>query len=128
MVESSTVGRVFGGPSPRASTQALVDEARREPGLTRRAQEVGAGMSPRKWWRWSPLRRLLAPKPQPGELVTHGETGLTAADHEHVQWRTVAGCGGHRTGSGVRATLKLNIMPLSACSAMWQCAIHSPGL
>ena len=27
-----------------------------------------------------------------------------------------------------RATLKLNIIPLSVCSAMWQCAIHSPGL
>ena len=26
-----------------------------------------------------------------------------------------------------RETLKLNIMPLSVCSAMWQCAIHSPG-
>jgi hypothetical protein len=24
--------------------------------------------------------------------------------------------------------LKLNIMPLWLCSAMWQCAIHSPGL
>ena len=27
-----------------------------------------------------------------------------------------------------RATVKLNIMPLCMCSAMWQCAIHSPGL
>ena len=26
------------------------------------------------------------------------------------------------------ATSKLNIMPLSVCSAMWQCAIHRPGL
>jgi hypothetical protein len=25
-------------------------------------------------------------------------------------------------------TSKLNIIPLSVCSAMWQCAIHSPGL
>jgi hypothetical protein len=24
--------------------------------------------------------------------------------------------------------LKLNIMPLCTCSAMWQCAIHGPGL
>ncbi len=30
--------------------------------------------------------------------------------------------------SGYSSTLKLNIMPLSWCSAMWQCAIHSPGL
>ena len=27
-----------------------------------------------------------------------------------------------------RATVKLNIMPLCMCSAMWQCAIHRPGL
>jgi hypothetical protein len=27
-----------------------------------------------------------------------------------------------------RATLKLNIMPLCMCSAMWQWAIHGPGL
>ena len=27
----------------------------------------------------------------------------------------------------IAGTWKLNIIPLSACSAMWQCAIHSPG-
>ena len=27
-----------------------------------------------------------------------------------------------------RSTVKLNIMPLCMCSAMWQCAIHRPGL
>jgi hypothetical protein len=26
------------------------------------------------------------------------------------------------------STLKLSIIPLSWCSAMWQCAIHRPGL
>src|SRR5688500_2471336 len=29
--------------------------------------------------------------------------------------------------AGAGATSKLNIMPLSVCSAMWQCAIQSPG-
>src|SRR5687767_14396515 len=30
--------------------------------------------------------------------------------------------------SSAAATLKLNIIPLSWCSAMWQCAIHRPAL
>src|SRR5215204_4122374 len=36
----------------------------------------------------------LEPEPQLIQLVTHGQAGLPAADHQHVQWRTVAGCGG----------------------------------
>jgi hypothetical protein len=31
------------------------------------------------------------------------------------------------SGPGRRATSKLNIIPLCACSAMWQWPIHSPG-
>lgn len=30
--------------------------------------------------------------------------------------------------SGYGSTVKLSIMPLSWCSAMWQCIIHMPGL
>ena len=63
------------------------------------------------------------PLPALGQVVAHHQTGLAAADHQHVQWRPVM----TTTASGRRATLKLNIMPLSVCSAMWQCAIHSPG-
>ena len=35
---------------------------------------------------------------------------------------------GVRGGDQRRATLKLNIMPLCMCSAIWQWAIHRPGL
>src|SRR5215213_9599905 len=48
----------------------------------------------------------------PGHVVAHGEPGLPAPDDEDVQ-RWASRPGGHRTGSGLRATLKLNIMPLS---------------
>src|SRR2546423_14505759 len=61
------------------------------------------------------------------QVVAHGQAGLAAADDEHFQWGA-RGPGAHRAGSGRRATLKLNIMPLWLCSAMWQCAIPSPGL
>src|SRR5919199_542481 len=63
-----------------------------------------------------------------GELVARGQTGLPSSDHAHVQRWPVRAGGLHRTGSGLRVTLKLNIIPLSVCSAMWQWAIHSPGL
>src|SRR6187200_74657 len=33
-----------------------------------------------------------------------------------------------RRRSAYSSTWKLNIIPLSWCSAMWQCAIHTPGL
>ena len=36
--------------------------------------------------------------------------------------------GGQRAAPWARATVKLNIMPLCMCSAMWQWAIHRPGL
>src|SRR5204862_8352085 len=34
----------------------------------------------------------------------------------------------HRATPSAGATSKLNIIPLSWCSAMWQCAIQRPGL
>src|SRR5262249_26273504 len=71
----------------------------------------------------------------PGQMPGHGQPGLAAADHDHIQElvaRPVDACRlffarGHRIAS-LRATVKLNIMPLCMCSAMWQCAIHNPGL
>src|SRR3954452_10022512 len=71
--------------------------------------------------------RDLEVHPGLGQVVAHSQPGLAAADHQDVQGRA-RGPGGHRAGSGRRATLKLNIMPLWLCSAMWQWAIHSPGL
>ena len=59
------------------------------------------------------------------QLVAHGQAGLPASDHEHIQRWPVRGRDAHRSGSGVRFTVKLNNMPLSACPAMWQCAIHA---
>src|SRR6185312_10278933 len=70
-----------------------------------------------------------------GQVPGHGQAGLAAADHDHVQDLVACPAGahkfffarGHRAAS-LRATVKLNIMPLCMCSAMWQCAIHNPGL
>jgi hypothetical protein len=59
------------------------------------------------------------------QVVAHREAGLTTADDQNVQvanYHVLSPC------SLACSTSKLNIIPLSVCSAMWQCAIHSPGL
>jgi hypothetical protein len=60
-----------------------------------------------------------------GQVPGHGQPGLAAPDHHHLQHltagrvllRLVVG-GGHGATAGARATLKLNIMPLCMCSAI----------
>jgi len=74
------------------------------------------------------------PQALAGQVPGHGQAGLAAPDHDHVQqpiglsvlvgWLYLGHDG---LPCGLRATLKLNIMPLCMCSAMWQWAIHSPG-
>src|SRR3954453_6715217 len=55
--------------------------------------------------------------------VADGQSCLATADDDHVPPRRGSGAGRH----GAHAvTSKLNIMPLSGCSAMWQCAIQRP--
>ena len=58
----------------------------------------------------------------PGQEVADGQAGLAAADHDDVAVL------GHADACSAGATSKLNIIPLSWCSAMWQCAIQRPGL
>ena len=41
---------------------------------------------------------------------------------------TTSRCSVMPTAASAGATSKLNIIPLSWCSAMWQCAIQRPGL
>jgi hypothetical protein len=67
----------------------------------------------------------LEAKPRPLQVVAHREPGLTAADDKNIQVSIY-----HRLppGSLASSTSKLNIIPLSVCSAIWQCAIHRPGL
>src|SRR5439155_14811962 len=74
------------------------------------------------------------------EVVPEGQPGLASADDHDVN-RSLelsshdATClarppevSADPEAGSRRATLKLNIIPLWMCSAMWQCAIHSPGL
>ena len=70
------------------------------------------------------VRRLLAEVPFDVLHVTMPYSPLLAG---RVLGRLGLG-GGHVATAGPRATLKLNIMPLCMCSAMWQWAIHNPGL
>ena len=61
----------------------------------------------------------------------HSKARLTGTDHDDIEQliRTLFIAGvraGHRAAP--RSTVKLNIMPLCMCSAMWQWAIHRPGL
>ena len=65
------------------------------------------------------------PQPLLGQVPGHGQAGLAAPDHHHIQvliarrvlWRLVVG-GAHGATAWARATLKLNIMPLCMCSAI----------
>src|SRR4030095_5737242 len=69
-----------------------------------------------------------------GQGPAQGQAGCAAPDPDHVQPIALSLlvrrlCLGHDgLPCGLRATLKLNIMPLCMCSAMWQWAIHKPGL
>jgi hypothetical protein len=65
-------------------------------------------------------------------MPSHGQAGLATPDHDNIQvqqliaWilRHLVLVGAHPAAPRSRATLKLNIMPLCMCSAMWQWAIH----
>ena len=65
---------------------------------------------------------LAGPKPNIGSFV---------ARPKRRPWPGVRSCIARSALSNGRqaasSTLKLNIIPLSWCSAMWQCAIHVPG-
>src|SRR5512134_2137827 len=56
------------------------------------------------------------------ELPRLGRTGRAGATEQ------VDGTSGPPHAAVAGSTLKLNIIPLSWCSAMWQCAIQRPGL
>ena len=81
------------------------------------------------WPMSEPASRITNLSAALGEVIADGETRLAGTDHDDVEGGR-SGLGGHIvTSAGSRRdTLKLNIIPLWACSAMWQCAIHSPGL
>src|SRR3954465_8296207 len=72
------------------------------------------------------LRRRLEDHEAPARTaqeVAEREAGLAAPDHGDV---ISIGGNAHALVSA-SATSKENIIPLSWCSAMWQCAIHRPG-
>src|SRR6266542_886184 len=75
------------------------------------------------------MRRRFAGRLQDGELaallgqeVAEGQARLATADDDHLPLPR----GGAGSYGAHAVTSKLNIMPLSWCSAMWQCAIQRP--
>src|SRR5829696_4103396 len=97
---------VLGVAGERHARQAVVahgrEEDQRVPALAPRGGRGGGGFEDREV---APLF---------GEQVTDREAGLASPDDDDVA------AGGHAV------TSKLNIIPLSWCSAMWQCAIQRP--
>ncbi len=64
-------------------------------------------------------------QPALGQMPPEGEAGLAAADDDDVQLSIAVEelpAGSSRAGhrAAARSTVKLNIMPLCMCSAMWQ--------
>ena len=58
-----------------------------------------------------------------GQMPGHSKARLTGTDHDDIEqliriWSMASVRAGHRAAP--RSTVKLNIMPLCMCSAIWQ--------